>query len=187
MKPTRRKWAILALVLAPVGAAALFLFWMTSQAEAPVAPKRPAAVQNNPNHELKELAVQLRKKPGHVPVLMRMAQIEHDQGKLADAAAHLREAIVSEPANADAHLELGRVLYEKGERDEALKETEQALAVDPKQVDAMYNLGAIHANAGDTERALSYWQDVVKSAPESDSGKKARDALARLRGSENRR
>lgn len=191
MTPLHRKWAALVICLSLIGAGVFFLFWMTSQSEKPASPKRPAAVQatvkDNPEHELKELAVQLKKKPGHVPVLMRMAQIEHDQSRLAEAAAHLREAITSEPANADAHLELGRVLYEKGDHDEALKETEQALAINPKQVDAMYNLGAIHANAGNTERALSYWQDAVKSAPESDSGKKAREALARLRGSENRR
>jgi Flp pilus assembly protein TadD len=101
---------------------------------------------------------------------MRMAQIERSQGKLAEAVTHLREAVASEPANADAHVELGR-----------------ALAINPKHVDALYNLGAIHANSGDTVGARSDWERAIASAPESDSGKKARDGLARLPGGENRR
>ena len=187
MNPSRRKWALRVVFLALIGGGALFLLRVDSRSHSPAPLKLPAVVQDNPAHELKELTVQLRKKPGHLPVLMRMAQIEHDQGKLADAAAHLREALVGEPGNADAHLELGRVLYEKGDRDEALKETERALVINPKHADALYNLGAIHANLGDTERARSYWDRVIASAPESESGKKARDGLARLRGSENRR
>ena len=167
--------------LALIGAGALSLSRIVSRSEAPSQPKRPASLQDNPVHELKELAVQLQKKPGHLPVLMRMAQIEHDQGKLPEAAAHLREAVVSEPANADAHLELGRVLYETGDRSGAQRETEQAVAINPKHVDALYNLGAIHANLGETDRARSYWEKAVASAPESESGKKARDGLARLR------
>jgi tetratricopeptide (TPR) repeat protein len=186
MKPLRRKWAVLAVLLVLIAAGALFLFRAISRLEAPAPPKQPA-VQDNPAHELKELAVLLQKKPGHFPVLMRMAQIERDQGNLAAAITHLREAVASEPANADAHLELGRALWEKGDRDEALKETEKALAINPKHVDALYNLGAIQANLGDTKGARSSWQRAIESAPESDSGKKARDGLARLQGGENRR
>jgi tetratricopeptide (TPR) repeat protein len=187
MTPSRKKWALRIGSLALIGGGALFLLRVTERAESTAPPARPAAVQDNPAHELKELAVQLQKKPGHLPVLMRMAQLEHDQGKLAEAEAHLREALAGEPGNADVHLELGLVLYEKGDRNEALKETERALAINPKHADALYNMGAIHANLGDTGRARSYWEKLIASAPESDSGKKAREGLARLGGVENRR
>ena len=187
MSPSRRKWAVRSVVVASIGAGTLFLFRLTSLSEAHAPPAKPAAAQENPGHELKELEVQLQKKPGHLPVLMRMAQIEHDQGKLEEAAAHLRDAVSSEPGNADAHLELGRVLYEKGDRDEALKETEQALTINPKNVDALYNLGAISANSGNTERAVSYWESAVATAPGSESGEKARDGLSRLRSGGTRR
>jgi tetratricopeptide (TPR) repeat protein len=186
MKPSHRLWAIRVVCLVLIGAGALFLLRLASRSESTAPPAPQATLKDNPAHELKELAVQLQKKPGHLPVLMRMAQIEHDQGELAEAATHLREALVSEPANADVHLELGRVLYEKGDWNEALKETEQALAINPKHPDALYNLGAIHANLGDTGRARSYWEKAIASDPESDSGKKAREALVRLRGDENR-
>ena len=187
MTPSRKKWALRIGSLTLIGGGALFLLRVTERAESTAPPARPAAVQDNPVHELKELAVQLQKKPGHLPVLVRMAQIEHDQGKLAEAEAHLREALAGEPGNADVHLELGLVLYEKGDKNEALKETERALAINPKHADALYNMGAIHANLGDTGRARSYWEKLIASAPESESGKKAREGLARLGGVENRR
>ena len=187
MTPSRKKWVLRIGSLALIGGGALFLLRVTERAESTAPPARPAAVQDNPAHELKELAVQLQKKPGHLPVLMRMAQLEHDQGKLAEAEAHLREALAGEPGNADVHLELGLVLYEKGDRNEALKETERALAINPKHADALYNMGAIHANLGDTGRARAYWEKLIASAPESESGKKAREGLARLSGGENRR
>jgi tetratricopeptide (TPR) repeat protein len=186
MTPSRKKWALRIGALALIGAGTLFLLRVTERSES-TPPARPTAVQDNPAHELKELSVQLQKKPGHLPVLLRMAQLEHDQGKLAEAEAHLREALAGEPGNADVHLELGRVLYEKGDRNEALKETERALAINPTHADALYNLGAIHANLGDTGRARSYWEKLIASAPESESGKKAREGLARLGGGQNRR
>ena len=137
MTPSRKEWTLRIVSLALVGAGTLFLLRVTERSESTAPPARPAAVQDNPAHELKELAVQLQKKPGHLPVLMRMAQLEHDQGKLAEAEAHLREALAGEAGNADVHLELGLVLYEKGDRNEALKETERALAINPKHADAL--------------------------------------------------
>jgi tetratricopeptide (TPR) repeat protein len=179
MKPLQRKYLLLGLFLALVGGGTVFLWRVASRAETGAAP-RQTVIQDNPDHELKELSVELEKKPGHTPILMRIAQIEHDQGKLEDAASHLRQVLKSEPANADAHLELGRVLYEKGDRAGGTAETERALAINPKHVDALYNLGAIYANAGDIERARSYWRSAMNADPKSDSGKQARQSLAKL-------
>jgi len=179
----QKKWVIFGGSLLVIAAVTVFLLRLRPQSETPVAPSaQPATSAENPDHELKALAVELQKKPGHYPVLMRMAQIERDQGKMADAEKHLREAAASEPSHADVHLELGRLLYEKGSRDEALKETQQALSLDPKYVDALYNLGAIYANSGDPTRARSYWENAVQLEPQSESGLKARDGLAKLGG-----
>ena len=186
LQPAQKKWIVFGSSLVLIGAASLFLLRLRPQEDVPAAAgetAKPAAAADNPDHELKELAVQLQKKPGHYPVLMRMAQIERDQGKLGDAEKHLRDAAASEPSRADVHLELGRLLYEKGERDEALKETEKSLSLDPKSVDALYNMGAIYANAGSPDRARSYWESAAKLDPGSESGRKARDGLEKLRGS----
>ncbi len=179
MKLSRKKWILMGVFLAVIGSGALFLFRVTSRSAAP-STARSTVVPENPDHELKELAVQLQRKPGHTPVLMRMAQIERDKGQLEDAAGHLRQVIGNEPANADAYLELGRVLYEKGDVNGAIAQTSKAVEVNPRAVDALYNLGAIYANLGNPERARSYWTRAVAADAASDSGKKARDGLNQL-------
>jgi cytochrome c-type biogenesis protein CcmH/NrfG len=186
LKFFERKRVLLGLFLLLTGAGAVFLWKVASRTqERAVQPK--AEVKDNPAHELKELGVQLQKKPGHTPILMRIAQIEHDQGKLEDATGHLREVVKNEPNNADAHVELGRVLYEKGDREAGVAETQNALAINPKHVDALYNLGAMYANAGDTARARSYWRSAIEADPRSDSGQQARQGLAKLAETQERK
>jgi cytochrome c-type biogenesis protein CcmH/NrfG len=179
MTMLRGKWALFGLLLISVAAGTWFFLRASSRTGAPATGARKP-VAENPAHELQELTVELQKKPGHPPILMRMAQIEHDEGKLADAEGHLQQAVQTEPSNADAHVELGRILYEKGDWAGALVETQKALAINPKHVDALYNLGAIYANGGDQGRARSAWNEALSVAPQSDSGKKARDGLAKL-------
>jgi len=180
-----KKRLLLGALMAAIGVGTFCLLRVTPG----TAPPTPAARQEplrpgveTPEHELKALAVELEKKPGHVPVLMRMAQLERDKGKIDDAVSHLRDAVASEPANLDARLELGRALYDKGDVGGAIAETEKILAADPKQVDALYNLGAIYANLGNAERARQYWKRAVGAGANADSGKKAQQGLSKLGG-----
>jgi len=182
MPVLHKKWIMMAASLASIGAVSVFLLKVTDRSGAPAASKQAPVTADNPEHELKELAVQLQKKPGHMPVLLRMAQLEREKGALDDAAGHLREAIQSEPTSQDAHLELGRLLYERNDVTGAIAETEKVLALNANQVDALYNMGAIYANLGNRERARSYWSRAVATDPASDSGRKARDGLRKLSG-----
>ena len=182
MPASRKKWIVLAASLAVIGAVSLFLLKVTDRSAAPASSRSAPVVANNPEHELKELAVQLQKKPGHTPVLLRMAQLEREKGALDDATGHLRQAIRSEPSSQDAHLELGRLLYERNDVTGAIAETERVLALNPTHVDALYNLGAIYANVGNRERARSYWSKAVAADPAADSARKARDGLMKLGG-----
>ena len=179
-----RKRLLLGALIAVIGVFTFLLMRVTPGSAPPAAarqePPRPGV--ETPEHEWKELSVQLEKKPGHVPVLMRMAQLERDKGKLDDAVSHLRDAVTSEPGNVDARLELGRALYDKGDVGGAIAETEKILSADPKQVDALYNLGAIYANLGNAERARSYWKKAVEAGANADSGRKAQQGLSKLGG-----
>lgn len=184
MKSSRKKWTLFSICLVLTGLGSIFMLKLTSRSEAPpAAAAHPAPAMPNPDHELKELGVQLKKKPGHTPVLMRMAQIEREKGKLDDATSHLREVVKNEPANPEAHLELGRTLYEKGDLNGGIAETEKVLQINPKQVDALYNLGAIYANLGNSQRARSYWTRALQADANADSSRKARDGLAKIGGS----
>jgi cytochrome c-type biogenesis protein CcmH/NrfG len=184
MKSLRNKWVIFGAFCALLAGFAAFLLHVDSRsnepAPGPAAAAQPKTTAENPDHELKALAVELKKKPGHTPVLMRMAEIERDQGKLDDAAAHLRAAVESEPENAEGLLELGRVLYEKGDVPGAIAQTARILESNPKHVDALYNLGAIYANTGNVTQARVYWTRAVDANPSADSAKRARDGLVKV-------
>ena len=183
MSSSRKKWLIMGASVAVIGAVSIFLIRVVDHTEAPANAKpAPVAVADNPEHELKELAAELQKKPGHIPILLRMAQIEHDRGALDQASEHLRVAVKNEPSNPDAHLELGRVLYERNDVNGAIAETEKVLVLNPNQVDALYNLGAIYANLGNRERARSLWSKAVAVDPSAESSRKARDGLTKLGG-----
>ncbi|MFN7996245.1 MAG: tetratricopeptide repeat protein [Bryobacteraceae bacterium] len=185
MKSSRKKWILFSAFLVLIGLGSAFLLKLNSVSETPEVASRAKPAPPPPEnleHELKELGVQLQKKPGHTPVLMRMAQIEREKGKLDDAAIHLREVVHNEPENAEAHLELGRDLYEKGDLNGGITETEAVLKINPKQVDALYNLGAIYANLGNAERARSYWTRAIQADPNAESGRKARDGLTKIGG-----
>lgn len=184
MPASRKKWIGMGVTVLLLGGVSVFLLKVTQHSEGSTA-SRPAPVSTaqSPEHELKALTAELEKKPGHAPILLRMAQIERDKGQFDDAAGHLREAVKTEPSSQEAHLELGRLLYERKDVNGAIAETEKVLTLNPKQVDALYNMGAIYANLGNAERARSYWSKAVQIDPSADSSRKAREGLAKLGGS----
>ena len=183
---TLRSSRILGSVLAvSVG---FFLFYLGSNAvsrgkrkSANAKTAAPAKQPEVPNdHEAKMLAEELKRKPGHVPVLFRLAQLSEESGHPQDAARYLRDAVKQEPDNADARLELGKVLFETGDVGGAIEQTKKILDKEPNQADALYNLGALYANLGNSDLARQYWQRLVESSPDSESGKRAKESLTRL-------
>lgn len=149
---------------------------------APPAAEAGTSAPNNAAHERAMLEQQLAKKPGHAPILLRLAQLSIAQNQFEDARRKLEQLLRSEPGHVEARLELGRVCYELNDMACATKETESILATNPDNPDALYNLGAIHANAGRMDQARQYWKKAVQSAASSDSGKKARAGLQKIGG-----
>lgn len=145
-----------------------------AQAAAPAPP--------NAAHEKATLEEQLKKNPGHTPVLLRLAQLATEQSQPAEARKHLDAILKAEPGNTEALLELGRACYELNDVGCATSATEKILAVDPDHADALYNLGAIYANIGQTQKARQYWERAAQKAASTESGKKAAAALKQLGG-----
>jgi len=131
-------------------------------------------------HEARMLSAALKKRPDHVPVLLRLASLALESGKPAEAEKYLNEVLKLEPANVPARLDLGRIQFEAGRVPEAIRTTEEILKFQPGNADALYNLGAIYGNLGQKERALEYWSRLLASSPGSESGKRARQMMAEL-------
>lgn len=135
----------------------------------------------NPAHEIAALEEELKKKPGHGPILLRLAELERQQsGGSQKAIERLKAAVAAEPDNAENRLELGRALYEAGNVEGAIEETRRILDKNPKHVDALYNLGAIHANVHQEAKAREYWKLAIAAGPETESGRNAKASIAKL-------
>ena len=89
----------------------------------PATTETQSAVPQNPAHERAALEEELKKKPGHPPILLRLAEMERDAGRPAGAVQYLRQILEQDSKNEDARLELGRMLYDSGDIEGALKET----------------------------------------------------------------
>jgi Flp pilus assembly protein TadD len=130
--------------------------------------------------ELETLRHDLQQNPTHVPILLRLAEVSRETGKMDESVEYLRQALKEDPKNHDALLELGRSLFETGDVGGAIRETTRLLEADPSNVDALYNLGAIHGNLGQDAQARQYWKKAVDLAPQSQSGRRAAAGLQQL-------
>ena len=140
----------------------------------------PNAPSTDPEHELKKLESDLGKNPAHVPILLRMAQVSRELGKLNDTVRYLRDAVKQDPKNKEALLELGRALYDSGDVEGSIVATRQLIELDPANVDALYNLGAIYGNLNQDGNARVYWEKAVAVGPETESGRRAKESLPKL-------
>ena len=182
----KKRIVIAAVPLAIGGATLLFLQTLMrrpepGKASGSAATSSPAAIPENPAHERAALEEQLKQKPGHPPILMRLAEMEREAGRTSGAVTYLRQAVQQDPKNGDARLELGRALYDAGDIEGAIRETKQLLADHPDHVDGLYNLGAIYANQGRFDLAREYWSKAAAADPLAESSRRAKDSLAQLK------
>jgi len=84
------------------------------------------------------------------------------------------------PDYANGYLYLGMARMRTGDDDRAIHRLRQAIAADPKSVRARYNLGATLARNGWLDEALVNMNEVVRLESDTDLGRKARQASARI-------
>ena len=180
------KFGVLVATLVGIFAASQCGRFDTSQK--PTTAKAPAALtRDSPpppqstDHEAKMLSADLKKKPGHVPILLRLAKIASDSGRPKEAIQRLKEVVQQEPKNVEARLDLGKLLFESGDVRAAIEQNEMITKVKPDDPDALYNLGAIYGNIGNAQRAEQYWDRLLAANPESESGRRASRMLALLK------
>lgn len=78
----------------------------------------------------------------------------YDQGKVKDAAAEFRTAILLDPTNVNIRNSLGVSYGVLGDLDKALAEFKIAIGLDPKEVLAVYNVGLVNMLLGNQTQAL---------------------------------
>jgi tetratricopeptide (TPR) repeat protein len=78
----------------------------------------------------------------------------YDQGKVKDAAAEFRTAILLDPTNVNIRNSLGVSYGVLGDLDNAQAEFKIAIGLDPKEVLAVYNVGLVNILLGNHTQAL---------------------------------
>jgi tetratricopeptide (TPR) repeat protein len=153
----------------------------TTNSLVPIEAWRPTPAKSMMNGSHEEMLIDaLRKKPDHTPILLELARQETESGNARKASAHLKEALQYDPKNVDAKLDLGKLMFEMGDIEEAIRLNQEILKVQPAHPDALYNLGAIYGNLENRERALFFWNQLIDTNPDSESGIRAKKMMARL-------
>ena len=78
----------------------------------------------------------------------------YDQGKIKEAAAEFKTAILLDPENVNIRNSLGVSYGVLGDFDKALAEFKIAISLDPKEVLAVYNIGLVNMLLGNQTQAL---------------------------------
>jgi tetratricopeptide (TPR) repeat protein len=88
-----------------------------------------------------------------------------DDGKMEEAAAAYRKALVIDPDLVPAIVNLANIHYARDELIEAQALYERAIALDPDCFEAHYNLGNILHDLGKYEDALTCYREAVALSP----------------------
>lgn len=78
-------------------------------------------------------------------------------------------------------LKLGTALFEGGKIKEAINELQEGVSLSPKNPAIRYSLALVLLKDGNKKAALAEFKKTVELAPDSDTGKKARDYIKTLR------
>ncbi len=106
-------------------------------------------------------------------LLNQIGTVYQSAHQFNEAAQYYDKSLSINPKNVAIRTEMASCLYYKGNVDEALAQLEQSLKDDPKNANAWFNLGVIRLDAKkDKEGAISAWQELLKSNPALDAGKK---------------
>lgn len=108
----------------------------------------------------------------------RQGVVSESAGRIDEAIAHYREALVDDATLAKANVNLGTLLARSGNLEEALPYLESGARLDPGSGTALQNLGQAYQVLGRDEEALEQFEKAVLAQPELIS---ARESLAYLR------
>jgi tetratricopeptide (TPR) repeat protein len=87
------------------------------------------------------------------------------KGSLSEAVAVLRQVVLDDPGNVDAHLTLGTALALQGLRDQSLKEIQTAIDLSPNSARARNQLGVIQSSYLETGAARKAFEDALLLDP----------------------
>lgn len=89
------------------------------------------------------------------------------QGRLEEAIAETRQAVVLNANHPEAQYNLGFFLSQKGQLDEAITRMRLAIKLKPAMVNANFNLAYFLSVKGKKDEAIKYYKETLKLAPDN--------------------
>jgi tetratricopeptide (TPR) repeat protein len=89
--------------------------------------------------ELQVLRQAAAREDAPIPVLLRFAHVELDEGRTGEARRVYERVLAREPRNVEAITHIGAVLFQEGRVDEALGKVDEALELDPRYLHALWD------------------------------------------------
>lgn len=96
-----------------------------------------------------------------------LGNLFQDQGRIAEALAYFRKAIVLNPQYADAYFNLADALRESGQGDEAISTYRKVIRLNPNCADAYNNLGLLLIDNNLLDEAIGFFQKALQTDPNS--------------------
>lgn len=102
-----------------------------------------AAMMDRLMEEIAALKAALQENPSDLPALVRLANLNHDSGKFAEAVDLYTRALKVRPEDVNVRTDMAICLRELGRIDEALAEFRVSLTHDPQHWQTWLNLGIV--------------------------------------------
>lgn len=130
--------------------------------------------------KLAELKEAIDSNPSDTLAMRNYADFLSASHKMNEAIPYYEKILEVNPKRADIYFSLALIYYNKQDFLKCEEANNKVLSFEPKNQMALYNLGAIAATRGKKDIAKELWNKVTNINPESETGKLAKESLAKL-------
>jgi tetratricopeptide (TPR) repeat protein len=130
--------------------------------------------------KLTELKDAVDKNPSDTIAMRNYADFLSASHKMYEAIPYYEKILEINPKRSDIYFSLALIYYNKQDFAKCEEANNKVLSFEPKNQMALYNLGAIAATQGKKDKAKEFWNMVMNINPESETGKLAKESLAKL-------
>jgi cytochrome c-type biogenesis protein CcmH/NrfG len=120
------------------------------------------------------LLAKLKSDPRNAGLLIQIGHVYESVHQFKEAADYYGKSLEIDPKSAATRTEMASCLYYSGDVDGALGQLQLSLKDSPGDANSLFNLGLIRwKGKKDAAGALSAWQQLLKSNPTLEAGKKS--------------
>ena len=130
--------------------------------------------------KLAELKEAVDSNPSDTLAMRNYADFLSASHKMNEAIPYYEKILEINPKRSDIYFSLALIYYNKQDFLKCEEANNKVLSFEPKNQMALYNLGAIAATQGKKDKAKEFWNMVMNINPDSETGKLAKESLAKL-------